>query len=413
MYKIIIVCIFILANNIFFLFPWSKIDGKFNSADLGIVWIVFWFIILMFKKRSNILLNPISYFLIFQLFFCLFHIGFVVVKFDYPVIEAIIASRSYLYYLSFFVFLLLIDSKEKLYSIMSLLFIVSMIVFALSIINYCCIVMFYHPWAEGHYERSGITRAFVPGMEMFSMLAIWSFVNSYSSYFCIEKIKWGFKSILLFAVHVFRQSRVEFVGILFSIFLISLLYKKYKVIFVYILIASISLLSILFIYDIDIVGGNVELTTKEIQESKGSFGGRLIFLEKSLEALMESPIVGTGGSAIRAFRGAYQFISDSKFQKYYTLGKQSDIGLFNWLKNFGLIGLLWGIGFGSWLFISSYKSMRDTKYSAISVYCFVHLCFFLITSITHEHLINYYKIPPVMFCSAIIVRLKYGFNKYD
>lgn len=411
MHLFITLTIFTLSNSFFYLFWWSKIAGVFNTSDIGLLFLaISLFFVFLFSREKRILLSNISMLIVFHLLFCAFHIYFVVLKFNYSLFNAIVASRSFLYYFSFFLFLLLLDTRKKVITTLNALNILMLVLMALSIINYFGSTIFHHEWAAGHHERAGIKRAFIPGMSILSMMAIWAFSSIYALGF--TKIDWSLSSILYIAGHIFRQSRMRLFGVLLCLFGIGIYQRRFLLVTLSVCMVAISSLALQELLQVDVLGKNMTLTIEDITKSQGTFRGRMAFIKEALAEYQESPFFGTGGSAIRPFKGAYDGIPQLQMQQFYILGKQTDIGILNWVKDFGLVGLAWIITFFVLLARLAIRALKDpAEDRRLALFCAFFIFFVIATSLTLEHLINAENIPPVMFASAILVRMRYGWRE--
>ena len=105
MYLLIGFLLITSVNNFYFLFPWSKIPGKFNTIDIGIGLLGICLSYLLFKSANlRYLRNPFTILIISLMFMVLFNIFYARYRYDISYFNAIIASRYYLYYFSFFYF---------------------------------------------------------------------------------------------------------------------------------------------------------------------------------------------------------------------------------------------------------------------------------------------------------------------
>gem|GEM_PF-5527006 len=247
-------------------------------------------------------------------------------------------------------------------------------------------------------------------MPILSMMAIWSFSNMYASGF--SKLNWNIYSVAYIIGHIFRQSRMRLFGVLLCLLGISLYQRRFLMIAVALGMVAISSLVLQEVLEVDILGENVTMTVEDISKTKGTFRVRMLFIREALKEYLESPIVGTGGSAIRPFKGAYDDITRQQFQQFSILGKQTDIGILNWVKDFGLLGLAWIVTFFftlSRLALHALKNPDEDR--RLALFCAFFLFFVMATSLTLEHLITSETIPPVMFVSAILVRMRYGWRE--
>jgi len=218
------------------------------------------FFVFIFSKDKKILANTFTYLILFQMFFCLFHVFFVQIRFNYPLFQAIIASRSFLNYLSFFYFVLLLDKPQKVFRVMEVLNWIMVVVLILSVVNYFHPFL-HHKWAEGHNERAGVKRAFIPAMSVLSMLAIWSFANMFSAF--KRETKWSGFSFLYIAAHIFRQTRMRLFGIFFTLICLALYKRNFTNLLLAIVLMISSAIAIDSFLSTNIISSNIDLTVEK------------------------------------------------------------------------------------------------------------------------------------------------------
>ena len=395
------------ANNFYFLFPWSKIDGAFNTIDIGLFLLAASLVWLLFRKRLiGVFNNVFSVYLIFMVFMAVFHIFYANLRFSLSYFDSIIASRYNLYYFSFFFFLYVFERPDKFRRALRVMSYISIVIVGLSVVNYFGPVIFYHEWAAGHYERMGIKRAFIPNMSMVSFCAVWSLSDLFSK--GTLNLSAGWKSGVMVAAHVFRQTRMRLLGILLVFSLMAITKGKIKNRIVAVGVVVLGTVVILTALKNNLLVELFESSYHDITQKEGTWKGRMDYVDWNLRELMKSPIVGTGSSAVRASGKTYENLPAARKEYFRLLGKQTDLGYVIFIRNFGLVGLIWLAGFfftalrRSWTLMGLCKD----KNADLALFCFYYIVFVLVTSIS----LNYFSISDSIFLNcfvlALIIRLQ-------
>lgn len=409
MYFVIFLLIFTSANNFYFLFPWSKISGSFNTIDIGLFLLAVTLAWLLIRKQHIRAFNNVfSLYLVFLLFMVVFHIFYANIRFNLRYFDSIIHSRYYLYYFSFFFFLYVLDSPEKFRRALNVMSYISIIIVGLSIVNYFGPVIFYHEWAEGHYQRVGIKRAFIPNMALISFCSVWSFCDLFSR--GRLNLSAGWKSGVLFAAHIFRQTRMRLMSILLILGLLVATKGNLKNRIVAVLFVVISTIAIFTTFKSNLLFELFESSYYDITQKQGTWGGRIWYIDWNLKELMKSPIVGTGSSAVRASEKAYEHLPTDRKKYFMLLGKQTDLGYIIFIRNFGLVGLIWIICFFFTALKRSWNLMGicKNKNADLASFCFFYFVFVFVSSVT----LNNFTLPDRIFFNsfvmALIIRLQQG-----
>ncbi|MEH6591229.1 MAG: hypothetical protein V7746_13305 [Halioglobus sp.] len=353
--------IFLCANSVFFLVPGTHIKGVFRVSDIGLALVLGMLVYYLSKeRRPGIIFNKIGLMIFFYLFMVLMHIAVVSINYNQSVGSSFIAARHQLYYLSYFVFLLALNTEVKAESFMRLMTIVAIGVFILSIINYFGFTLFYHEqWSEGHGSRSGIKRAYIPGMEVIGMAFFWQL-----SKFIVEprrNVSNALYALLLFSAILFRQTRGRIVTHAATAGWMMIREKKF-------LLFGLSGGAVLFlgmaftlVGGQDLVTSSVGSVVEEVSSGEGTWGARLVTLQTSLEIFREHPLIGGGTHLIRQSVG---FASSGMLQAAY----QGDLGYPHWLKNYGLLGVIWLIAIMAMTFSALKKRIQSEPSNALTLF---------------------------------------------
>ncbi len=415
MYFLLFFFLLVAVNNFFFLFPWSKIEGEFNTIDIGLLMLALSLIWLFFRKQpGQIFHNVFALYVGILLFMVVFHIFYANIRFDLSYLDSIIASRYSLYYFSFFFFLYIFDKPERFRRALNVMSYIAIVIIALSVVNYFGPVMFYHDWAEGHYERLGVKRAYIPSMSLMSFCAVWSFSRLFTK--GALSFSAGWKSAVFVVAHVFRQSRMRLMAAMLVFTLLALVRGNLKKSLVAVVIVAFGGVVIFTVFKSNLLVELFESTYYDLVHQKGTWKGRLNYIEFNFDELMKSPLLGTGSSAIRANEAAYEHLPLAKKEYFRLLGKQTDLGYFIFIRNFGVLGLVWLAAFFMTALKRSWALMQRNKdeNEDLAAFCFFYMIFVGISSVTLNHFSISDGIFHICFVLALIVRLhKYTNNRLE
>src|SRR5690606_24008960 len=169
---VVILC----ANEFFNLGGWTHLEGRFNVRDVGNALIMLGVLVMVARRPNDIALrSPMSVLIILFLFIVLFHVSLASFVYGQPIKAGLLSARHQFYYLSYFLFLMALNTPEKIERFLNMLTLLAVVIFFLSLVNYAGITIFVHKWGEGHGERFGVTRAFIPAMNVLGVAALWEF----------------------------------------------------------------------------------------------------------------------------------------------------------------------------------------------------------------------------------------------
>ena len=253
--------------------------------------------------------------------------------YDQSLLSGLIRTRDQLYYGSFLFFLLLVNRRENADRLMNLLTILSIILICLCLVNYFGPTIFYHKSAEGSGIRSGIIRALVPGVSIILFAGLWHLVR----YMNDKKATiWSLLFFLLaYAAVIFRQTRGRIIALTITVFLMLIIKKKYKLLVG--LTCIVILVSALFATTLgqNILFNQFGLAHKEYTEKSGNWGARVKQAEFAWEIIKQHPFTGSGGLLIR------DVPKERATGEMRWIAAGADLGYINWIKYFGLPGILW------------------------------------------------------------------------
>ena len=402
-FKLIYLLIIILSANQFLnLGAWVHIAGVFNVRDMGNVMILIGIIILLFRRGVDpIIRNRVSLLILLYLFLVGIHIALASLYYGQPLIQGMLGARHHLFYLSFFLFLIILDSPEKIRRFLNMLTGLALVIIVLALINYFGPTIFSHRWAEGHGVRGGVVRGFIPGMNIVSVAAIWEFSK------LTERGRFGFGSmagLVLFVAHVFRQTRMRTVGLILVILWLLGSRKRYGVLAAVLFIGITGSVIMQLMTGKDILSIQIVTAFEDVIEGEGTWRGRALQLETALNAFMEHPVLGSGSLVLRPDQVAN---IGGAYNELYALQYKADLGYASWLKSFGIVGILWLFLFMWFWWTGSRKIQRIAGAAMLVEASFLEalLIFFAGTFLTLNHFMYPGTIVFVCMGAAMVVRL--------
>ena len=402
--KLFYLLVIILFANEFLNFGWwTHVQGVFNIADIGnaAVWGTLG-VLLLNKHPARMFRNSISLLILFYLLFVLIQICLGTLYYGQPLLKGLIGARHQFYFASFFVFWVLLDSIPKIRFVLNGIVIIALIAVILGLINYFGPTVLTHRWAEGHRIRSGIVRAFFPGMSIISAATIWI-----TACWIENPSRKGLNTlgtILFVAIHIFRQTRMRLFGLISIIILQVLSSKKLILIFVTVFLFLVIIAGMNIFTDDNIFLSLLNRTADDLEHGSGSWKGRLIQLNTDFEEFMRHPLIGSGTSTIRI---AETKLLTKRAAELRALAAKSDLGYTHWIKAYGLVGMTWLVLFFGNLIIRALRVYKthDSLHADIANFCFSYLLFIMGTFITLNHLMETPNLVIVCLLAAIIMRL--------
>ena len=391
------------ANKFFYLGSWWHESGVFNVADVGngLIWIGVFFGLILSKER-NVLWNPISVLIIFYVLFVCIHISLAALYYGQPLIDGLIGIRHQFYYLSFFLFLFLLDDTKKITLLLDVLVGVSVLLVILSAANYFGLTIFHHKWTEGHGIRSGINRAFIPGMSVISFSFLWAcakWINSENT----KKLSRE-STILLLAAHFFRQSRMRLLGVIMMVTSLLVIRRKWKQMLLLLILSGITFGIIEATMEDNVMVNLFSSAYEDVVEQTGTWKPRLEQLELDLREFRRHPWIGSGASAIRSVTEQ----GGTRLQvKMAALSYKFDLGYTHWLKSYGMAGVVWLLFFFWFQFSMGLRAQKrcrgDDK--TLAMFALSYLGFVILSFVTLNHLMHPDGIIMLCLSAAVIVRL--------
>ncbi len=400
------------TNTFFYLGPWWHRSGVFNIADVGnaLMWISIPLII-AFSKNRQPLWNPISPLIFFYISFVILHIFLAYANYGQSLFDGLVAIRHQFYYLSFFLFVLLLDDTKIIRKLLDILVIISIILVLLAILDYLGIKLFFHKWAGGHGIRSGIKRAYIPGMSIISFSAIWVFTKWLLDK--ENKIKtFGFTLMLLAAIF-FRQTRMRIISVTAIISTLLIIKRRWKYLLFFLLVSLVSVGVTGITMKENIMISPFTLAYKNITQKSGTWDARLRQLKIDIKEFKRHPWIGSGVAAIRSATA----LGGTRLQKRMSpLSYKSDLGYAHWLKLYGIVGMIWLVLYFYFQVIMALRAQKALTGAdnTLAVFTLSYLGYLAIALITLNHLMMPEHMIMFILNTAIIVRLHWNFqNRVD
>lgn len=398
----------ILAHKIFFLVPWARIEGSFNVKDVALllIWIgVAW--LLFSGVRGNVLKNPVSWLVLSYLFLVAVHISLARFYYNQSLFDGIIAARNQFIYLVFFLFLILLDTPEKIARLLDYLAVIASVVLFLSVVNYFFPVVFYNIQYGEDWDvmRSGIRRAYVPGTGLISMAAVWAWIRWTRA--DKSRLIYGMLVLFLIAGHFFQQSRGSIIGLVAAIMMVSYLSRRVKELS-YLLVAGVlGGIVTAIVLPTNLLLAPFVTAVEDVSQGSGTVKGRLVQLENDIEEFMQHPLIGSGLVVVRTSEYSELGTSDMALKT-----RTADLGYSHWVKMYGVFGVFWLAALFIYLGLTSLRVVRTSAglQCSLALFAVGYFAFVVVTGVTVNHFLVPERITLFMLLAAIIVRLS-GWNQ--
>lgn len=405
MHYVIGVLIIAMANRSFTLIPWYHVKGVFNVVDLGnlLLWVAL-ALVMAKSRRLGELRNPITLFVLGYLMMVLIHVTNATINYDQGIKDSLIRSRHQFYYLAYFYFFLAFDTSEKMLRFLNVLTGVAIALILLSVVNYFWPVVFHHEqYGEGHGERGGIKRAYIPGMDIIGLAFLWQltlFLHAKT-----DKGKAALRGIFLFAGLLFRQTRGRIIAATLVAAWMLVRAKRIKLMLATLLAVGIFGVAIQFILPENLLLESYSSAYSDIKHEEGTWRGRAKQIADSWDTFMEHPYIGSGALFIRRTEDAIvnQDIAADAYQ--------SDLGWPHWIKDYGILGMVWIIGLMLVIFVKKRMVLKvdgDNLLAAFAWYQWLHL---LVGMATIGYFFRTHGITIVCLVLAILARTLFVANK--
>jgi len=397
----------LISDQFYDLGSWWHRSGVFNVVDVGnaLIWIGVLFAFSFSVDRTR-LWNPISLLVVFYILFVLFTIVLAHFNYGQSFWDGLRAVRHQFYYLTFFLFVAILNDTDKLWRFLDLLVAVSFVVFALALVNYFGPTIFSHKWAEGQGLRAGVMRAYVPGMSVITLSTIWAFTKWHESDGVWEGRKSLLVTIFLLGVLLFRQTRMRVISVAVVMWAALMAKRKWKslVLFVLISVAAVAIVNVSMEKNVLVSAFSTAFT--DVADNTGTYPARYRQVVADFQEFTRHPWMGSGAGAVRQPTA----LGGSRLQfAMQLLTVKSDLGYSSWLSSYGLVGLVWlFLYFYVQLFLVLKVLKRAVgKDITLARFALSYLVYEMVSFITLPHLLYPESIILDMLVAAIIIGLYY------
>ena len=331
MINTVLLLIVAISHNLFYLVPNYHIRGAFRLTDIGLLLSGLLLMGLLMRGTRVRVMNGASLLIIGYFLMLMLQVVLATVNYDQSIMSGLVAARHQFYYMLYFVFLLALDDDEKVEKFMKVLGLVTIGVVVASVLNYAGFRIFYHEqWGEGQGERSGIARAYIPAMNLIVLMFVW-----YLTRYVFSNQAWnryGAGALLMFLALLFRQTRGRIIAASLAALWVLFREGRLKAMAAVGSAAVILVVAVgLFLQQNVLVESYVTAYT-DLAQGEGTWRGRSVTMQNAFEAFKEHPWVGSGLLVLRG--------SDFDAQAA-TYAYQGDLGYAHWLKNYGIVGVVW------------------------------------------------------------------------
>ena len=336
-YALIIFVIF-CANQSFRLLPVYNIPGVFNVSDVGLCVMgltLIWYIVI--KQHSLAPLNNVFTWMFgLYLVLVLMQAAFASINFGQSLLDGLVIARHQFYYLSYPFFLVLLDTREKVYIFMRWLSIFCAVLILLGVVNYFGLTVYHHEHAEGHGVRAGIVRAFFPGVSLILFAGFWQLVRYAKG---VQPSLWMLGYFLMaYGAVLLRQTRGRILALTIVVIALLVGQRRYKMLGALVLGFAVLAISLSLVYEQNILTNPFLQAYEDVSKSEGTWAAREEQIRLNWDIIWENMYVGNGGLVVRESAITWKSTSGTWFAGY-----GADLGYMSFLKFFGIPGVLWMI----------------------------------------------------------------------
>ena len=400
-----LVLIFAAAQDAFDLVPWARIHGNFNIADVGNLMIWMGVAKLLFRGYGlRVMWNAVGFLVLLYIVMIGIHVSLAAFHFGQPVRDGIIAVRHQFYYLSFFLFVGLLRDEDEIFRFLNVLQVVAFVLCVLALVNYFGPTILYHKWAEGHGMRSGVVRGYIPAMTLVTMASIWQVVKWADERRMAGKGGWAL--VFFVGMHFIEQTRGRLLALAASVFLALLWRRRFGRLWAFLGAYAVAAAAVSVVLPENPLLSLFTSGVEDIAQQKGGWSesGRVLQLKVAMEEFAEHPILGSGTIALRPTEAPLGG------QDLQLLAKSKDLGLPFWLRNYGMMGVVWLSLFFGVLFKWGLRAVRrgNPRTALLARFAVVYLVAALASGVTLNYFTNPGGILSLCLAAAIITRLRFG-----
>lgn len=393
----------VLANRLFYLTPWAYIPYVFDTADVGLV--LMWGALLatMMRNRTNALYNPISLLVLLYILLIGVQIALSALYYDQSLLDGLIAARQQFSYASFFLFLLLLDDTRKIKQLLNFLSVIALCAFILALINYMGPQIIHNSIEDD--MRAGIRRIYIPGFALLTLTCIWQ-ISRWISKERPARFAAVLSLIFLGAIF-FNLRRGTIIGLVVAVIALLIVRRKYMTLLAAGVVAALAVGLAGMVMKDNILLHPFVTTVDELQSGgrgSGTWAARMDQIAVDFEEFSDHPFIGSGLVTIRlsTFKGGAKQLAEM-----WALSYSSNLGYTHWVKNYGLVGVLWMIAFLYQVWGMSRRGLKikNVQDASIREFGFGYVVFVTLSLVTLGHFMNPDRLLMMCLVSAILVRL--------
>jgi len=401
MYIAFLLLILTLSNGLFWLVPGGKVAGIVKPADIGLVLVILGFLWSMMQSRVLVRLkDALSISIAVLLFLLAIQASFASFNFNQSILNGLVAIREQYYYLSFFVFLVLLNTEQRITKFLDWCVVLSIFIGILAIADYIFGGFYKHQYAESEVIRSGVVRGQVAGMDIVTLSLLWlmtKFTTRNTSSYLSKYTALG--AIFMMGLHFFRQTRSRLVAVMLVLGWIT--YKSGKklilggIVLAFVVVALIAEVTL----KDNIILSPFSSVVEVAGDVQGEVPGRVEQISKDLEVFMDNPVIGAGTAALRASQASNSLQASE-------LARKADLGYTHWLKAYGILGMAWLL----WFYLLTWSKLgqlqrHNNEVSPLPTFLRGYFYYVVVSFVTLNHFMFGFRIILICAMAAILVNL--------
>lgn len=318
--------IFVFAHEIFYLAPEAA-----RTPDIGLLMIIGALGVLLLVRDVDWqhCLNFFGFYVVAYLLLVVAQAAMASIYFQQSIVDGLIVARVQFYYLSYFLFVIVLRDTKLVTQFMDAFTFVALILFFIALVNYFVYPVFDHRHAAGQGARGSIVRAFIPGMEIIVAAFLWQAFK----YLCGLSRPYSLMLMcVLFGAILFRQTRANIIAVLITIGAFVIVQRRWRMLIAGVALVFATSLGLSLYAGENILFSAIGSAYTEITTGEGTWGDRLRQITQSAEQASKTFWTGSGGITVRIL-GEWD-------PKLGLVARNMDLGYFVWYKYFGFPGIV-------------------------------------------------------------------------
>jgi hypothetical protein len=402
--------IIVLANGVFWLLPDGKIAGLVKATDVGLLLVIGGVLWAIRKPKMPIKMrDPISLSIMLLLAFLAVQASIASFNYGQPIFNSIVAIREQYYYLTFFIFLAVLDTEKNITRFLDLCSILAIVVCLIAILDYVLGPsgnIYKHRYSGGvGLQRFGLERAQVAGMDVITV----SLIGNIAKITAKKSIDYsftrsGFAAAFFMGMHFFRMTRSRLVTL--AMVIGWMLFKSGQKLLLATIAALVIMLGVAadLYFNTKILIAPFVSTAEVLKDHKGTQNERMRQMETDFITFQKHPIIGSGSAAIRESKAESTNLSAAEASK---IARKQDLGYTHWLKAYGVIGIIWLISFYILMWVRMIGCMKrsDNEKSPVPIFMLGYFYFIVISFVTLNHFMLNFRIVFICAIAAMAVNM--------